>query len=382
MQHMVLKNNKIEGKYMAQFGINTIAEGLEDAVYRSGFGDMPNKTIYKYYLAKPQDEVKNIDFVKDAFERKNMDRLEVKALTTTGNLFATGTNYTSTSGSVPTLIPIYLDPEITDITKYDTPMYNGLIKKVTNRGLYADYVKMTAKGAAAFKAEDAALPEADDTYTRAVTAIKFAYATGRITGPMLAASAEFQNMLRIETVNKHQTLAELLEKQICQGTTGGDSGGFSGFLNIVTTNYANLSSTTVTVAALRTAIRTCRQPTTARGLGHPDLMVTDWKTVDDIKALMQNELRYYNLPEGRIAWGIRAVEFEGIPIICSGGMPTTTNGKEIHVYDTTTWEMRILKDETFEELAKTNDSYKFMISWYGTLICKNELYNYRIYGGV
>ena len=365
---------------MAQFGLNTISDGMEDAVYRSGFGNMPNKTVYKHYPLK--QETKAIDFVRDAWERKNLDKLEVKALTTTSQVFATGTNYYTTSGSVPTLIPIYLDPEIMDRTKWDTPLYNGLIKKVTNRGLYADYVYMSARGASAFKAEDAALPEADDTYSRAVTAIKFAYATGRISGPMLAASAEFQNMLQVEIANKHQSLAEMLEKQICQGTTGGDSGGFSGFLNLVSTNYTNLSSTTVTVAYLRTSLKTCRQPTSSRGVGHPDLMVTDWKTVDDIKALIQNELRYFALPQGKIAWGIQSIEFEGVPIICSGGMPTTTNGKEIHVYDTSTWELRILKDETFEELAKTNDSYKFMISWYGTLICKAEVFNYRIYGGV
>ena len=141
---------------MAQFGTNAIADGLEDAVYRQCFGNLPNKSVYKFYPAKLNAEVKSIDYARDAFEKKNMDKFEVKALTTTGNLFATGTNYTSTSGSVPAIIPIYLDPEITDILKYDTPLYNGLIPKVSNRGLYADYAKQTARGAAGFKAEDAA----------------------------------------------------------------------------------------------------------------------------------------------------------------------------------------------------------------------------------
>lgn len=369
---------------MAQFGDVNIQSGMEDAVYRLSFGDLPNKTVYKYYSPKPMGEAKNIDLVKEASECKSLDNatIEVKALTTLGNLFATGTNYSATSGSVPAIIPIYLDPEITDWTGYECPLYRGLIAKVSNRGLYADYAYMSAKGAAVFAAEDAALADVTDTYTRAVTAIKYVFAVGRITGPMLAASAEFINARDLEVRNRHQSLAELLETQICQGTTGGDSSGFTGFLNLVTTNTANLSSTVVTIAALRTAIYTIRQPSSTKGVGHPSLMVTDWKTLDDIKALLQNELRYYNLPQGKIAWGIQSVEFEGVPIICSAGMPTTTNGKEIHVYDTSTWELRILQDETFEELAKTNDSYKFMIKWYGTLICKHQAYNYRIYGGV
>jgi len=364
---------------MVRFSNIGLSEGMEDVAYKSSFGDLPNKTVYKYYPPLSTDiemTGKNIDLVKSASEGK----VEGKALTTVSDIYASGTSYTATSGSLPVMIPIYLDPQITDRTKFDTPLYNGLIKKVTNRGLYADYNVMTAKGAATFKAEDAALAEADDTYGRETKPIKFCYSVGRVTGPALAAMAEFVNARDLEVQNKHQALAEKLEKQICQGTNT-DATGFSGFYDLVTTNTADLSSTTVTLDKLRTGIRTARAPTSTRGLGHPDLIVTDYKTVDDIKALLQNELRYFNLPEGRIAWGIRSVEFEGIPIIVSPGMNTTANSREIHIWDTSMAELRILQDETFEELAKTHDSYKFMIKWYGCMVIKAEVFCYRIYGG-
>jgi len=368
------------------FGNINITDGMEDAAYRVSFGDLPNKTVYKWYSPAWTDgkfsfaEVKAIDLARDAVEGKNLDKVETKALTTLGNIYATGTSYTATSGSLPVMIPIYLDPAITDITRFRTPLFNGLIKKVANKGLFADFNQLTAKTAAGFKAEDAALNDATDTYNRVTYPIKYAYAVGRITGPTIAGMAEFQNARDLEVNNRHIALAELLERQICQGT-GYDSVGFSGFYDLVTTNTANLSAATITIAALRTAILTARQATTSRGLGNPDLIVTDYKTLDDIKALLQNELRYYNLPQGKIAWGIQAIEFEGIPIIVSSGMITTASSREVHVYDTSVTELRILQDETFQELANTNDSYKFMIKWYGCMVIKSEKFCYRIYGG-
>jgi len=125
---------------------------------------------------------------------------------------------------------------------------------------------------------------------------------------------------------------------------------------------------------LRTAIRTCRE-----AKGNPDMIITDHKTIDDIKALITIQLRY-NAPLTTIAFGIQAIEFEGIPIIPDLGMTKTTNSRELHVYDSSVWEWRILQDETMEELAKTNDSMKFMVKWYGVLITKAEMFNYRIHG--
>jgi len=43
------------------------------------------------------------------------------------------------------------------------------------------------------------------------------------------------------------------------------------------------------------------------------------------------------------------------------------------------WEMRVLQDLTYEDLAKTNDSEKFMLKIYEALICKNVAFNCGIY---
>ncbi len=357
---------------MVKFGTSD-GSLVAGAAYQSSFGNLPDRTVYKHY-----PPLKDGAGARDIFASKekgaNEITFNIKSLAIDSNIYATGTSYTSTSGSLPSLLPIYLDRDITDITKFRTPLINGLIKKVSNRGAYADFNQLTAKGAASFKSEDAALPETDDTYDRKTFAIKYVYAVGRITGPMLASIKEYQDAMRLEVANKRQSLVELLEKQICRGTTGGDASGFSGFPELVTTNTEDQSSATITIDKLRTAIRTCREAN-----GNPDLIVTDYKTLDDVKALIQTQLRY-NAPTANIAFGIQAIEFEGLPIVPDLGMSTTATSRELHIYDTSVWEWRILQDETMEELAKTNDSMKFMVKWYGTLITKAEMFNYRIYG--
>lgn len=347
----------------ARFGsMSDIDESGVGLLYKSSFGDMPSGTKYYGWDAKHMTE--------SQIESKSM---ELKALTTEGNTYAAGTNYTATSGYLPAVLPIYVDPEIMDITQFDTPLYGGLIPRVSNRGRYADYAKMTARGAAYFAADDGALAEADDTYTRAITMMKYCYAVGRVTGPMLASSKEWINAVDLERKNKFQSLAQHLEAQICEGTNN-DSNGFSGLANLITTNTYNGAGTgTVTVQRLRDAIRAGRE-----AYGHPNLIVTDYKTLDDIKALIHNELMYTNNTY-KIAWGITAVEFEGLPVIVSLGMPTTATNRDLYVLDTSVCQLRVLQDAVFEELAKTNDSYKFMIKTYLALIVKAENFCYRMY---
>jgi hypothetical protein len=204
--------------------------------------------------------------------------------------------------------------------------------------------------------------------------MKFAYAIGRISGPMLIASQVWKDALALEVMNKRYALAQLIETAIIEGNAGSDADSFSGFSTLVTTNTTNMSSTKITIEQLRLMIRTCRLAN-----GHPDLFVTDYKTLDDIKALLQDYLRY-PAPTANIAWGIQSIEFEGIPIVPDLSMPSTTNSKEIHLWDTSIAELRIMQDEMFEEAAKTQDAYKFWIKWYGALVIKAENFCYRTYG--
>jgi len=351
---------------------------LPEIAYQASFGNMPTKTVYLDRLAGMFDERKSID-------RREEIKEQIKSLTTTSNLFATGTNYTSTSGSIPVLVPTVVDSQLYDVTFRATPLASGLLPRVTNNGLFADYVVRTTLSSAKWRAETGALASAESTYTRYATPIKFCYATGELSGPLMVASKVWQDALRYETEGQYRSLKELEENTIINGyPTSGDYSGsytdanaFTGLIHGISTNYTNGSGTTkITLASLRDAIRTIRE---ARG--EPDLIVTDYKTLDDIKALIQDLLRY-PAPTANINFGIESIVFEGVPIIPDLFMPTTGTARELLVLTVRKQgniQLRVLQDATFEELAKTADTYKFMIKEYLTMIIVEEAWCYRFY---
>lgn len=291
------------------------------------------------------------------------------------------------------IIPLYVDPSIIDATRRLTPLVE-LMPRVTNYGRTAEFNKLTARGTGGFNIEDCALSESDDTYTRTSTAIKFAYITGRVTGPYLASSKQYLSSnyvdaLNLEIMNKAKTMRLIEEDTILNGyTTSRTAYGsvttltdaeYNGINNMTSVgSNTDRANQTIDIATLRKAIRYARtgQESATLGQGNPDMMVTDYKTLDDIKALLQDYQRI--VPMDKIAWGFQTVVFEGLPIIASRFSPTTANLKRINVLDSSTWQMRVLQDMTYEELAKTNDSYKFMIKLYEALICTVPQYNTNI----
>ena len=335
-----------------------------DLAYQVAFGNFPNGSTY-------MDALNKID-----------RREEIKAgLQVESNLMATGTSYSATSGSIPVLAPSVLDPDILDVTKRDTPLASGLLPRVANRGLWADYVKQTALPSAKFKPEGAALDAQAPTLTRTATAMKYLYAVGMVSGPLMAGSQVWKDALKVATEAAFRSLKEMEEDCIINGnpTTGDVSGGttdataFTGLIQGITTNTTDNGTVPISIQNIRDGIRTCRE-----AKGHPNLIVTDYKTLDDIKSLIQSELRYPT-PGETIAWGIQAITFEGIPIIPDLFMPTDANEKELLILDTSVCQIRVLQDATFEELAKTADQYKFMIKEYLTLIIQQEDWCYRYY---
>lgn len=323
-----------------------------------------------------------------------------KALTTTLSTYSAGT--------LPVLIPVYVDPEIVDLTRRATPLVE-LIPRVTNFGKTADYNQISKINTAQALGEDASLTEQNDTYVRRSIPVKYLYSVGRVTGPMFAASKQYLSSggyvdaLSLEVKNKTIALKRLEEAMILLGdsvtnwtepvnsSTVLAANSFDGIYQLVTN--ANSAGTAggsssyrtdnagaaISIPAIRTAIRTAR----TYG-GEPNLIVTDYATYDAIKALIQDQLRYVSTQT--IAWGITTVSFEGLPIIASRFLSTTAgtgsgvpaDARSLFVLDTNVIEMRVLQDVSYEELAKTNDSIKFMLKVYETLVVKAPQFNHLI----
>ena len=59
-----------------------------------------------------------------------------------------------------------------------------------------------------------------------------------------------------------------------------------------------------------------------------------------------------------------------IPVVWSQFMTTTSGSKAMYFLDMSVIELRVLQDLTFERLAKNNDSEKFFLKIYETLIVR------------
>lgn len=342
--------------------------------------------------------VKNIN--KTAEVKKEFKADVKKALSTTLSTFSAGT--------LPVLIPVYVDPEIIDTTRRATPLVE-LVTRITNYGNYAAYNQITKIETAQAIAEDGAIQEQNDTYVRRTVGIKILASAGRVTEVMIEASRPYLSSggyvdaMSLEVRTKTLALRRLEEAMILLGdsttdwtepvnsTTVTGIYSYDGLWNLISNaNSVGLGGSSsyttdkagakLTIADLRSGIRTARL-----GGGEPNLIVCDYASYDDIKALIQDQLRYVTTQN--IAWGITTLSFEGIPIIASRFLSTTAgngsktpyDGKSLFILDTNVIEMRVLRDVTYEELAQTNLSKKFVLSVFETLVVKAPQFNHVIY---
>jgi hypothetical protein len=353
------------------------------SAYGQSFGLLGDETRYV-------DGNRGVDMRGELKDVLNRGIAQVKALNT----------QTGGSGSTDlTMIPIYVDPRVVDTTRKETPLVE-LIPRVSNMGLTADYNKITDKGGGFTAAEDAALSETNDTVERASTAIKYLYAVGRVTGQMQAAMPSYMiqgfqpqggglgnstfgnvaapNAKQFEVIMKARELRELEENLIINGDASTDATQFSGIVKLqATTNVVDLSATALTLDDIETAILYAIQDG-----GRPKLGVASPSVVKDIRKIIRDTYRYSpsDTSGGVLPFGIPAsivleTQAGNIPVIFSRFLSDTSGAKQIYFIDTDWIEMRVLQDMTYEELAKTNDSTKFMLKIYECLIMKNPAFN-------
>lgn len=314
---------------------------------------------------------------------------------------------TSTTGGAGTagyaMVPVYLDPRVVDVTRKYTPLVE-LIPRVTNQGRTADYNKITAKGGAYTRAEDAALTETTSTFDRASTDIKYIYAVGRVTGQAVAmypsyilagmnptggATGTFTdqgatNAKQLEVLIKTRELREMEENLIINGnaTTSGITGNpdgteFSGIITLMgATNTVAKGATALTLDDLETAVRYSYDDG-----GRPTLAVAASSVVADIRKLLWDAYRTSpsDIAGGNLAFGIpSSITYHSmvgpITIIPSMYMTNVSGSKAIYFLDMSVVEMRVLQDVTYEDLAKTADSEKFMLKCYECLLIKNPAF--------
>lgn len=353
--------------------------------YMQSFAYLPNNTKYAGI------DVKGLIRGKEEYAvdiRPNMfgsDNINLKALSTT-------TGGAGTAGFA--LVPVYVDQRIVEQTRKYTPLCE-IIPRVSNLGLTADYNVITAKGGGFSAAEDSALAERNNTFARRSTPIKYLYAVGRVTGQARAAvpsyvAAGFQssagqsmaspfsdasapNAKQLEVLLQSRGLKEYEENLIINGDADNNPLEFSGIIKILgATNTVDKNTSDLSLSDINTAIQYAFDDG-----GRPELAICSSAVYNDILELLQSKIGYMQATK-QVLWGFQSIVLHtmvgDVVVIPSMFMSNVSGSKAIYFIDLTVTEMRVLQDMTYEDLAKTNDSEKFMLKMYEALIIKNPAF--------
>lgn len=342
---------------MAQNGWETTKDIDHESLFKASFGDMPDEAVY-------EDGMNKIQITRVGDDLMLKDETFEKAVNVGAASGAGGYAFT----------PIVWDQDVIDITRRMTPLLT-LIPKVTNKGKAAYYYRITARGAAAWGGEDPALSESDDTGSESNESIKYLRVTGRVTGVAQIAGAHFESSMQRQVINKAQTLNEAIEEEMLVGTNTATYG-HDGLQQILTSNDTDLSAA-ISLSDVEDLVDNCLDDK-----GAPNLLITDFHTVTALKRQMMDYVKY--VPTAELAWGLKTIAINtsvgDIPIIGSQFMPTTTGSRRLFCVNTNYLQQRVLQDITFERLAKTSDSEKFMLKTYRTFINKFPEGMGQIYG--
>jgi len=368
-------------------GTDSIGAGFDHVgAYQHSFGYMADKTPYV-------NGWKGVDTRPEfaTVMEKGIKSIQQKAL-------GPETGGAGTQGFA--LVPIYVDSRIVDQSRKWTPIVE-LLPRVTNMGMTADYNVITAKGSAYTALADAPLPEADDTYDRSSEEIKCLYSVGRVLGPMQAAMPSYiiegfnpsgsgmgqgtfspasaQNAKQTETLIKARALKELEENLIINGDKSTDATQFSGIVKLQgTTNQNDLAAAALTWDDVEETVQSAFDDS-----GRPKIAIASSSVVTDLRKIMIDTFNFRpsdliagaELPFGVPPQLVLQTMVGPIPVLPSQFLSNTSGSKQIFFLDTDYIEMRVLQDMTYEDLAKTNDSNKFMLKIYECLIMRAPQFN-------
>ena len=347
------------------------------SAYAQSFGNLPHGTVYqKVDIKSLRDGKMEVDL-----RPQLLGAMEIglKALQTT-------TGGPGTAGYA--MVPIYVDPRVIDTTRKYTPLVE-LMPRVTNMGMTADYNVITAKGGGFTAAEDATLTERDNTFDRKSMGIKFLYAVGRVTGQAIAAmpswilagltpaggavgpfgDANAINAKQMEVLVQTRAMRELEENLIINGNSGSDATQFDGIIyQMGATNTVAKAGGALGLGDIDSAI----QKAFDQG-GRPNLAVCSSAVYTDLLGLLTAKIGYLQ-PTQQVFWGFSTIVLHtmvgDVPIVPSMYMSNVSSSKAMYFLDMTVVEMRVLQDLTFEDLAKTADSEKFMLKIYEAFLIK------------
>lgn len=356
--------------------------------YQQSFGTLEHDTCYQDPIGFKGRKLDERDVEKGILQKaylKGRAKFEMKAHTISGLTANTG-NATGLS-----TIPVYLDPNIVDVTRKWTPFVEVVPRISCNSNVYT-YNQITAKGGAQALAEDAALNETNTTYARQSVKIKYLYAVGRVTGPAIAAQPSFilegmtatgavgafgsqgaANAKQQEILVKTREMRELQEELMIAGDATTYPNQYDGVIQLMsTTNTVDKNTTALALGDIDTAIQYAFDDG-----GRPNLAICASAVFTDLRKLLSAKLGFMQ-PTEEVFWGFSTIVLNTmvgrVPVIPSMYMSNTSGSKSIYFLDMSVVHMAVLQDLTYFDLARTNDSEKFALKCYEAMVIRNTAF--------
>lgn len=272
-------------------------------------------------------------------------------------------------------VPVWPDPKVVDRTAKLYP-FRLMVPRRAIRGLTYDYNALTAKGGANWRAENASIPIDTDTYDRFTIPVKFLYASGLLSGPVIAATTGFVDPKALDLGTKMTSIYEAEEEALINGDASTSVLEPSGCIKLIATNTTNRSGNYATLPLIR-----AERTTAFNAKGIITLAVTDASTHAYIKGLLTDQQRNIELAKENLGFGIPgSFGFDSILFIEDIFMPTTAAGKRILFLDMRYLFFAVLMEPTYEEVNTNQDGWKFRIKEYLTIALTHEATCTQMYG--
>ncbi len=386
-------------------GTGPIPGPMNQGVYSISFANLPNEHVYQKPIW---------DTTLEAKARKEMEtdmRPEMKAALDRGMAYSMGIDVKAlnvtdmgagTAGK--DLIPVSVDQRLVDQSRRFTP-WTEMFMRVTNFGITADYNRITAKGGGFTAGDDAALSERNNTSSRATKPIKQLYTVGRVTGFAQAGVPSYMmqglqptgtgtdsigfgspvapNALQMEILVQGQAMQELEENLIWNGNSttsvgdGEDGTEFDGVtVQQSTTNQNDIEGADITWDDVEETVQLAYDDS-----GHVTASGANSRTTTDLRKIM---LDYFRVSPGQLGgttgFGIPAriilETMQGpVPLIPSQYLTNTADQGQLWFLDMEYAEMRVLLDTTFQKMGINNDSEKFFLKKYETILLRATKFN-------
>lgn len=273
-------------------------------------------------------------------------------------------------------LPIFVSPEVYVSSGQNTPLADMMARVATQEDtIEAD--EQTGVGSVSSFSETGTYTNNDDTYANHSYSVQ-PYGGEREVSDFVQLAAQTLRSTRSTTEEAiMRAMRQYEEAQIIRGTNN-DSGGFSGFEDLISTSSPNmetdLSSSTISiddVYDVETSLE--REGANLDSVIH----VTAHKVYTDLKKEL-DDFTEYNDPGGELDFGFQGIVVDGSPILKSHGVNNSANARDLWSVDLSGWYMGMLQDATLHPLAKTGPTETFAVDAYGVLVGEGINHLHRI----